>query len=71
MASPSPGNVWRGAAAASWSWSWAAGDAEERYGSMVDRWSRATRGLTLEVHDRENARAAKEACEIVSNRHAR
>ena len=38
---------------------------------MVDRWSRATRGLTLEVHDRENARAAKEACEIVSNRHAR
>ena len=27
MASPSPGNVWRGAAAAKWSWSWAAGDA--------------------------------------------
>ena len=26
MASPSPGNVWRGAAAAKWSWSWAVGD---------------------------------------------
>ena len=29
MASPSPGNVWRGAAAASWSSSWAAGDASD------------------------------------------
>ena len=26
MASPSPGNVWRGAAAAKWSSSWVAGD---------------------------------------------
>jgi hypothetical protein len=47
------------------------GEAEERYGSIMDRWSRATRGLTLEVHDRENARAAREACEVVSNRYAR
>ena len=29
MASPSPGNVWRGAAAVKWSSSWAAGDGPE------------------------------------------
>ena len=29
MASPSPGSVWRGAAAAKWSWSWGAGDGSD------------------------------------------
>ena len=47
------------------------GEADERYDSIMDRWSRATRGVKLTVHDRENARAAREACEVVSNRYAR
>ncbi len=45
-------------------------NAEERYDSIMDRWSRVTRGLTLAVHDRENARAVREAREVVSNRYA-
>ncbi len=45
-------------------------EAEERYRRIVDGWSLATRMITLEVHDRDNVRAAKEAYETVVNRYA-
>ena len=45
--------------------------AEERYSGIMGRWLMATRMTTLEVHDHDNARAAREAYEIVKSRYAR
>ena len=45
--------------------------AEERCNQLMDRWSRATLRVSLEIHDHDNVRAALEAYEIVSGRYAR
>ena len=46
-------------------------EAEERYTGIMGRWSMASRMTTLEAHDHDNARAAREAYEIVTSRYAR
>ena len=46
-------------------------EAEEHYSEITDRWSRATRMTTLEVHHHDNVQAAKEAYKMVESRYAR
>lgn len=45
--------------------------AAERYSAIVDRWSKATRMTTVELHQHDNVKAAREAAEIMAARHAR
>ena len=45
--------------------------AAERYSAIVDRWSRATRMTTVELHQNDNVKAAQEAAEIIGARYAR
>ena len=44
--------------------------AEELYSKLMDRWSRWTQRVTLEVHHHDNVEAAKEAYEVVVGRYA-
>ena len=46
-------------------------EAEKRYAEIMERWAKATRMATVEIHERDNLRAAKEANEIVTGRYAR
>ena len=45
--------------------------AAERYSAIVDRWSKATRMTTVELHENDNVKAAREAAEIMGARYAR
>ena len=45
--------------------------AAERCSAIVDRWSKATRMTTVELHHHDNVKAAREAAEIVGARYAR
>lgn len=42
--------------------------AAERYSAIVDRWSRATRMTTVELHQHDNVKAAREAAKIMGPR---
>ena len=44
--------------------------AEELYSKLMDRWSRWTQRVTLEIHHPANVEAAKEAYEVVQGRYA-
>ena len=45
--------------------------AAERYSAIVDRWSKAVRMTTVELHQHDNVKAAREAAEIMGARYAR
>ncbi len=45
--------------------------AAERYSAIVDRWSRATRMATVELHEHDNVKAAREAADIMGARYVR
>ena len=45
------------------------GDAEERLGQIIHRWSSAARMVSLELHPSDNRKAAIEASKVISDRY--